>query len=153
MDNQLSLKNILLSIVCVIVVGVLLILINTGFSWFFNNVLSSMFNWFNERGLIIKILLLLIGISVILTLALRIFTFISALLANIFLHKMPNNYFTQWGAFLLFIGSTYYSIRELWRLPDGFDFWIVVELLIISFFIIGFNFVVIQPTYKLQNRK
>ena len=151
MDNQLNSKNILLSILYVIIVAALLLLMNVGFSFFFNNLLLNMFNWFNERGLLIKIFLLFIGIIAVLKFALNVFTLLSGFLGNLILKKFPSNYFTQWISFLLFIACAYLSIKELWKLTDGYDFWIVVELLFISFFIIGFNFAIIQPNFKIKN--
>lgn len=152
MGNQLNLKNIVLSFLYIITVAALLLLVNTGFSWLFNNVFSDMFNWFNERSLAIKIILLLIGIAAIVKLALNIFTLLSSVLGNILLKKFPSNYVTHWVSFILFVVSVYYNIKELWRLPDGYDFWIIAELLLISFFIIGFNFAIIQPNFKIQKR-
>lgn len=144
----MNVKTIALSVVYVILVAILLILINSAFSWFFNNAIFDMLNWFNDRPLWLKILLLIIGVTVILKFALTLFMMISTALGNIVLRRFPSNYFTQWISFILFLGCAYYSIKELWGLTDGYDFWIIAELLLLSFFIIGFNFSIIQPNFK-----
>lgn len=144
MDTQFNPKNTLLSIVYVIMLTVLLLLINAGFSWLFNNVLSDMFNWFNERSLLLKIILLVIGATIIVKLVLSLLTVIAASLNIFVLSKFPTNTFTEWASILLVWASAIYTTIVLWKLPDGYDFWIVIELLFLTYFIFGINFIFIK---------
>lgn len=136
-------KEILLSVLYMIVAPIFNLLIYFSIFWFLENVVIDLLNWFNLLNLWIKIISIFLGIGIFFGLILNLGNiFIN--LVNILIWKIfPINIFTQIIAFLLAIYNIVYLIWGFKKLVPYWNFWYKIEFIIIVFLIISINSVLV----------
>ena len=122
---------------------VLLILIDIGLYFFINNVVLNVLNWFNELKIGYKILLLIIGGGSVFMLMLQIFGLISTFLGLLVFQSLPKNGFTLISTAVIAVANATWQIIIIWGVAPYFNFWIVCELLILSWFVLCLNATVV----------
>lgn len=135
--NEVTPQSAMLSAVHVLVTIVYIFLLDMGLIWFFNNVVFSILNWFNQIGILWKICLLLFGGYALFKLLLAISTIIAAIIGRLLYKKLPDNTFTAWAALILVFANIIYILYQLWIIPAHYSFWVICELLLLSGFIIA----------------
>ena len=136
-------KEILLSVLYMIVAPIFNLLIYFSIFWFLENAVIDLLNWFNLLNLWIKIISIFFGISIFVGLILNLGSiFIN--LVNLLIWKIfPVNIFTQIIAFLLAIYNVVYLIWGFKKLVPYWNFWYKIEFIIIVILIILINSVLI----------
>jgi hypothetical protein len=142
MKQPLSTYDIMLSIAYVIILALVFTLLDFGFIWLLNHAILNLFNWFNHLGLFWKLSLLIIGGGSLLLTAFYLFTGLAAFFSSLIFRHFPTNYFTEIIGFLIAVANTIYLVIKLWELPTHYNFWIVIELLILSIFVWSFAAIV-----------
>lgn len=151
MSAAITFKSVTLSIVYVILVIGLLFLLNLGLEYFFNNIVFSLMDWFNSLKTWFKIFLLVVGASTILTLLFAIANIAAALLNGLLLSWFPLSVFNVIASYILAIANAIFSIVVLWKVPKSYNFWIVVELLVLSVFVWSINSIVVMRKPPVKN--
>jgi hypothetical protein len=146
MKRSLTPDEVGLSIAYVFILIVLFVLIDLGFIWLLNNVILDVFNWFNHLSIFWKLFLLVIGAGSLLMMAFYICSGIASLIGYFIFKHIPTNLFTQIAGGIIAIGNSIYLIIKLWQLPTRFNFWVVVELLILS--VVAWAFAAVARTKK-----
>ncbi len=136
-------KKSILAIVQIIVMIIVFLLVNYGFTWLINESFVPMFEWFNQRSFWIKILILFIGgvaiFQIIATLYIQLVAVFSLLINRIF----PYNKIVANIIAILAIIFGIVNVVFLWRLIVDFNFWTICEAIMISIFILGCYFVLV----------
>ena len=142
-------KEILLSVIYLFVALIVTSLIYAFIGWFIENVIMYLLNWFNSLNLFLKIFLVTIvgGIlSILFNLAINLNSIICGTMNMLF----PANIFTIIiGVFLSIINSIALLI-QLWRTVPYWDFWFVIEFIMIGLFIISMNSMFIPRKIKYE---
>ena len=131
----MTVKILLLSALYLIIAVVLLILLDLGLEWFLNNVIFSVFDWFNRLTFFFKLFLLLIGGASLFWSLVEMTGSLSTLLGGLIFNKLPQNLFTIIAPMILAVANAIWYIIVLWRTPAHYNFWIICELILVSFFI------------------
>lgn len=136
-------KEILLSVLYMIVAPIFNLLIYFSIFWFLENIVIDSLNWFNLLNFWIKIILISLGIGIFFGLILNLGTiFIN--IVNILIWKIfPINIFTQIIAFLLAIYNIVYLIWGFKKLVPYWNLLYKIEFIIIVFLIISINTVLV----------
>ena len=141
------LKEILLSALYFVVALIVTSLIYAFIGWFLENVIMYILDWFNSLNLWLKIFLAtIVGsiLSVLFNLAINLNAIICGTMNMIF----PANIFTIIiGVFLSIINSIA-LLLQLWRTVPYWDFWFVIEFIMIGLFIISMNSMFIPRKIK-----
>lgn len=127
-------QNILFSILYVIILITFLGLLNWLIFFILNTWVLDFLNWFNHLDLIWFIILLML-VPAIIGLLFNIIGIIAISASAFIFQFFPFNTFTTIVSFILSLGSTIYGVVILWKLPNHYDFWIVMELLMLSYMI------------------
>ena len=143
--EDLTPKEFFLSAIYLIISIIILGILDLGLEWFFDNVIFSVFNWFNHLSIFFKILLIFGGGVSIFYGLMTIIGRLSTLLAGLIFNKLPQNKFTAIAPFVLALANAIWFIVLIWKVPEHYNFWIVVELLMISGFIWGLSSIVLVP--------
>jgi hypothetical protein len=56
------------------------------------------------------------------------------------------------ASMILAVANAIFSIVVLWKMPENYNFWIVLELILVSVFIWSLNFIVIMRSEKEKSR-
>ena len=151
MSNELTPRIALLSALYLIIAVALILLLDLGLEWLLNNVIFSILDWFNRLTLFFKILLLLIGGGSLFWGLLEMTGRISTLLGGLIFNKLPQNLFTVIAPFILAIANAIWYIVVLWRIPEHYNFWIVVELILLSVFIWQLSAIVMPAKEQMKS--
>ena len=146
MKEPASVTDIWLSVLYVFVLIGLFVLIDLGFVWLLNNVVFNLFNWFNHLSFLWKIFVLIVGGGTLLILMFQVCSGISNIIAFLIFRHIPTNLFTLTAGLLIALGNAVFLIIKLWQVPTKYNFWIIIELLLLSF--VAFSFVAIARTKK-----
>lgn len=138
----MKLKEVSLSILYIFVILIFLVLFDLLFQVFINNLLFELFDWFNALKIGWKIIILLLG-GISVTGMLLWGVGLIGVIFNLYVFSyFPDNKFTKMSGILLTLINSILLLFTLWQTPTDFNFWIVLELLIISIFILSFSSVV-----------
>lgn len=141
-------KEILLSVLYMIVAFIITSLIYAFVAWFLENVIINLLIWFNELNLWLQIFLFFIGITSILSLLFNIVLTLNGLICGLINILFPVNLFTIIVAYLFaIINSTALTI-ELYNIVQHWNFWTVIEFIMIAGFIITMNFMFVPQKTK-----
>ncbi|QEC68745.1 hypothetical protein FRZ67_16060 [Panacibacter ginsenosidivorans] len=140
-------KNIFLSIAYVLVVLFVLSIVNFAFIYLLNGLVLDMFNWFNGQSFIIKLLVLFIGGSLLIGLMFNVFTGIAAFISEWIFNFFPKNAFTIWTSLILAVINAFYLMIKLWQTPNEFNFWVVIELIIMTLFVWSLNLALVMTNF------
>lgn len=141
-------KEILLSVLYLIVAFIITSLIYAFVAWFLENVIINLLIWFNELNLWLQIFLFVIGITSILSLLFNVALTINGLICGLINMLFPVNLFTIIVAYLFaIINSTALTI-ELYNIVQHWNFWTVIEFIMIAGFIITMNFMFVPKKTK-----
>jgi hypothetical protein len=121
-------------------------LLNIAMEWFLNNVIISMFNWFNQLSLFWKIIAFFLGGTIILSLVVGLFKMVGTVLSFLIFGRLPENNFTVVFSLLVFLLSCYLMISSVWQITPSFTVWIFLEFIVLVVFILSINSVLL-PWY------
>lgn len=141
-------KSVFLSLIYVLAVLIVLFLLNLGIENLLNHAVIPLFDWFNTKKLWFKVFLLLIGGTAVIYLVFSIANILGILLNKIILSWFPLNAFNIVASLILAIANAIYGIVILWRVPETYSFWVVIELILMSVFIWSINFIVVMREEK-----
>jgi len=109
--------------------------VDLGVYYFLGDFVFTILNWFNGLNIFFKLLILFLGGLTIFIFILQLTQRISSLIGGVIFDRLPQNLFTILSTFIISIANAVLNIIWLWRIPDHFNFWIVLELIILSFFL------------------
>ena len=132
------LKQILLTIIYIIVLSFVLHLTNLGFTWMISNILAGIFEWFYHIHWIWKLCLIGFGGTIVIGFILNLFKTLTAIISGLLNVVFPYNKAMQIVSFILCFWNIIALEIEFWPFLT-FDFWIICMWLIISFFIVELN--------------
>lgn len=144
--SEITAKSVTLSVIYFVVVIVILFFLNLALGWFFDNVVFNILDWFNRLSLVWKIVLLILGGITILQVLLGLFAMIAKFLSSLIFSFAPVNNFTVISSLILATVNTIYNVIVLWKIAPNYSFWVVIELIFLSFFIWSLNTVVVAKT-------
>lgn len=133
-------KGKLLSVLYIILLLVILDALNIGLMWVFNNLIFSVLNWFNRLNIIFKFLLLFVGGYSLFIWGLSILTWPSVILGRLSGNYFPLNLFTMLSSSLITLANAVYFIIQIWRVVKSYNFWSIIELLILSYIVLWINY-------------
>ncbi len=135
MGNYITPRIAFLSTLYFIIAVILLLLVDLGVYYFLGDFVFTILNWFNGLNIFFKLLILFLGGLTIFIFILQLTQRISSLIGGVIFDRLPQNLFTILSTFIISIANAVLNIIWLWRIPDHFNFWIVLELIILSFFL------------------
>jgi len=141
-------KSVFLSLIYVLAVLIVLFLLDLGIENLLNHAVIPLFDWFNTKKIWFKVFLLLIGGTTVIYLVFSIANILGVLLNKIVLSWFPLNAFNIVASMVLAIANAIYSIVLLWKIPEHYTFWIILELILVSIFIWSINFIVVMREEK-----
>jgi hypothetical protein len=121
-------------------------LLNMAMEWFLNNVIISMFNWFNHLSLFWKIVVFFLGGTIVVSLVVGIFKMVGTGLSFLIFGRLPENNFTVVFSLLVFLVSCYLMISSAWQITPSFTVWIFLEFIVLVVCILSINSVLL-PWY------
>ena len=136
MHAVLSFRNILLSILYVILIIPFAILLHYGLLAFCDFVVFKVLTWFNELSTFWKFVLIFLGGSAVITWLFSIFSAIGSLLSHFIFPRFPRNYFTIGVAVILFLLNVVMVVRAIWLAFPRWNFLFVLEFLILAYCVI-----------------
>jgi hypothetical protein len=150
----ISTKIVLGSILHLVIVLMVLLLMDIGLYYFLHFVVYKIFSPFNGLNFWFKIFILFIGGYFIFTQFLTFTQRVTSLLGGLIFNRVRRNLFTNTLTYIITIANAVYNIIWIWKSPVSYNFWIVCELLIITFFIWSLNYIVlpIKEQLELYNR-
>ncbi len=151
MNTELTPRIVLRSALYLIIAVVLIFLLDLGLEWLLDNVIFSVLDWFNRLTLFFKIMLLLIGGGSLFWALLEMTGRISTLLGGLIFNKLPQNLFTVIAPSILAIANAIWYIVILWRIPEHYNFWIVIELIFLSGFIWQLSAIVMPAKEQMKS--
>lgn len=114
-------------------------------------IVEPVLNWFNHLSTFIKIIVLLFGGLAIYGALLGVVSRIATLLAGLIFDKLPQNWFTLISSLVLAFANGIWNLIILWSIPNKYNFWIVLELLILSGFILSLCAVVMPAKEQIKD--
>jgi hypothetical protein len=130
--------KILVSLLYVMLLGLTLLVFDYFFGLFMHHLMFKMLTWFNNQWLFLKLSILLVfaGICTFIFDALGIAAFFIGIGIS---YICPKNRFTVSASYILVIANVCLTLFILWRAMPAIQFWLVVELLVISVYVWLFN--------------
>jgi len=151
MSNTLTPKIALLSALYLIVAIIFIVILDFGLEWLLENVIFSVLDWFNRLSIFWKIFILFLGGGSLFWALLEMTGRISTLLGGLVFNKLPQNLFTVIAPFILSIANAVWYIIILWKIPEHYSFWIVVELIFLSVFIWQLSAIVMPAKEQMKS--
>ncbi len=141
--QSVTLKEGVLSFLYLLLVFLILALLNVGLTYFLNNVLFVCMDWFNRQHWAIKLVAIFFGGFAIWGGLMGLFEGLTKVIGYYVFKWFPMNAFTMWTALILSVANSIYNITLVWKAAPHYNFWIICELIVISFFIWGLSSIVI----------
>lgn len=138
MKQPVTANEIGLSIAYTFILLILFVLIDIGFIWLLNNIILDLFNWFNQLSILWKLFILVVGGGTVLGLCFYACSFIANLCGYLIFKHFPTNGYTLIIGTIIGISNIVFLVIKLWQLPTHFNFWVIVELLFLSFVAVSF---------------
>ena len=146
-------KEIFLSALYFLIAVALLLIVDIGLAWLFNEVVFDILDSFNKLHLFFKLLILFLGGATLFWALLAIVSRISTLIGGLIFDRLPKNWFTVIAPFVVAIANAIWNLVLLWSLPTHFNFWIIVELIFLSVFIWGLSAIVLPAKEQIKSFK
>ncbi len=123
----------------------LIVIIDLILSFSLGYLFFPIYNWFNDLGIIFKILVLMLGIGLFKGL-MDLIGFIGGYLVKLTdrAFKFELNSFQYIFSFILFILNILFCIKELWNSFSLFHFWDIIFFILCISFILGMNFILVN---------
>ncbi len=115
---------------------------------FLNEVVLNLLNWFNRLNTFLKIIIGFFGGATLLYVILGVFQAAVVFITQPVFNKLPFTSFSASVAFLLFAANSIYVIYKLFQIVANYNFWTVIELIILSICIISINWSVLVGRKK-----
>lgn len=134
------LKRIFSVIVFFFGLNLVLWLLNWGLTLFLNDIMLPVFDWFNDRSLTIKLILLFTGLTGLATIMMGLFNVIPAIiawLAQNYLYISNTIVIMSWLLVVPNIIYTLYDMRDVFNSISGF--WMWIEFIMVLYFVIHVN--------------
>lgn len=141
-------KVVILSALYVLIAFIILLLLNIGLFYFFNELVFPALNWFNKLHWGLKIVGLIFGGYALFAAFLNMTAAISTMIGGLVFNRLPHNSFTFISSFILAAINAIYGIVMLWRHPEHYSFWVVMELILLSVFVWSLIAVVLPLKYQ-----
>jgi hypothetical protein len=136
-------RNILNSITHIIVAIIVLFILDIGISSSFNFVLYNVLIPFNGLSFLMKFFLFMIFGYFFFVIFLTIMERIITLFGGLIFSRIKTNENSNLIVYILAIINAIYNIVWICRSPKSYDFWLIIELIIISTFIWSLNKIVL----------
>ncbi len=149
MKNTLSAKEIGLSVLYIILIAAFAVAINIGFSWFCNEVLFVVLNWFNHQSSFLKWIIFIFGGIGFMYILFALFQIIGLLVSRLIFGRLPINFATIIVCIIVYIVNVFLCVRQIVEVMPSWSFWVVLEFMMLCVFILTANSVLV-PT---KNRK
>lgn len=146
MHPSFSIKHILLSILYIGLLIPFAFLLHYGILLFCNYVVFELLTWFNELSLFWKLILLFLGGTGAMYWLFSIFMMVGGFLSQLIFSRLPRNYITMGIAILIFLLNVFIGIRAIWLVIPEWNFWFVLEFILLAWFVICANLVLL-PIY------
>lgn len=151
MNDELTPKTALLSLLYFVLAIIILWTLDMGLMWFFNEVVFDVLDKFNKLSTVLKIIITIVGGFTISLALLQLISRFTTLLGGLVFNRLPQNKFTIYGSFILSIGNALFCIYKLWIIPEGYNFWIIVELLLLSYFVWTLSAIVMPAKEQIKS--
>ena len=138
-------KSVFFSVIYLCIVIGFLFLFNLALTYFLNDLVFNMLDWFNGRVWWFKILLLCFGGFTIFILIWGLFGAIASIITSFSLSFFQLNPFVLIVSMLLSYASSVYGIIGLWKAAPHIDLWVILELLLMSALIFRINTLIVTP--------
>ena len=148
MKKSLTLKEALLSALYFICAVIIIFIVDIGLYYFLNEVLFKVFNWFNKLAFVWKIIIIIFGGLAIFVSLVKIVSGLTTFLGGLIFNKLPQNLFTILTSIGMALANAIYFSFRAWKVPVGFNFWVVVELLFVTGLIFSLCFVIMPTKYQ-----
>ncbi len=126
-------KHVLLSVLYFVLAIVVLLLLDFGFDYLIKRWLLPFFDWFNGLKTWVKIISLFFGGAAIASLVMKLPSVIASMLFMFMFSKLPTNGFTVVSSIALsWLNIIWWLYVIWWVLPSHYNFWIVIELLVLT---------------------
>lgn len=132
------LKQILLTVVYIVVLSFVLHLNNIGFTWMISNIIAGMFEWFYNIHWFWKLCMIVFGGTFVIAFILNLFKTLTAIISGLLNLVFPYNKAMRIVSIILCLWNIIALEITFWPFLK-FDFWIICMWLIISFFIVELN--------------
>jgi len=142
-------KSIFKGIIHIIIVLILLCLMNIGLYYFFGFIFLKIFFPVNAIPFIYKILVFPIGGGICYVLFGFIQRTISILGGSIF-EKFNGTESSQLIVYIITFANAIYNIIWICKIPETYNFWIVCELIMMSYFILKLNYIVLPASEQIE---
>lgn len=129
---------------------ILLLIMDLGLDWFLKNVLFRLMSWFNHLSFFWKVVLFVLGGGTLLFSFLNLVSKITTLLGGLIFNKFPRNMFNIIAPAILAIANASFFIYTIWSAQEHFNFWIVLELILVSIFIWSLSAIVIPAKAQIE---
>ena len=140
--TKITFKEIMLSFLYLIYAVIVYSILYGTTLWLIEGVVYDILNWFNERNIFLKLFLLFIGATVILTLIFNLAGTIVAVFSTINL-LFPVNLFTNIVSRILALINIILSTIAIYKTIPFWDFWFIIEFIILILFVISINRILI----------
>lgn len=140
--TKITFKEIMLSFLYLIYAVIVYSILYGTTLWLIEGVVYDILNWFNERDIFLKLFLLFIGATVILTLIFNLAGTIVAVFSTINL-LFPVNLFTNIVSRILALINIILSTIAIYKTIPFWDFWFIIEFIILILFVISINRILI----------
>jgi hypothetical protein len=144
-------KELFLSVAYLLVALVIASLLYVFIGWFLDDVVFSVLNWFNSLNFWLKIFLFVLGIGSILRFVLDGVVFLNGLICGLINLLFPINLFTIIVGALLSVSNSILLLMQFWKAVPYWNFWFVMEFIVIASFIISMNSIFIPRKVKYDN--
>lgn len=142
----MSFKNIILSILFVIVLLIFAYVIDSFLAWVLNNLILDFLKWLGHLNIFWVLLILVIGGGVLYIVLLRLLIPASAFIWHALLKIFPVNQFNSVASIIIFTINSIVCITVLWKTFDHFTFLTIIEFIMLCFYIIAFNSLLLLKT-------
>lgn len=146
--RQITFKEIMFSFLYLIYAIIVYSILYGMTLWLIESVVYDILNWFNERNVFLKLFLLFIGATVILTLVFNLAGIIVSAFSAINL-LFPVNLFTNIVSRILALINIILSTIVIYKTIPFWDFWFVIEFIILILFVISINRILIPRKLKM----
>ncbi len=107
-----------------------------------------MFNWFNSLALIWKVIILLVGGTVVVYIIAALVGLVHALFVLLLFKKLPRNSAVNIIAALLFYANVFLCIRSVYVEMPSWKIWFILEFILLCIFCIAANYPLLYTINK-----
>ncbi len=142
-------KSFVLSSIYLIIALAVLFILDVGLYFFLNELVFPALNWFNHIHWVLKLLVLFFGGVTLFFVIFKILLNAGIKIGELIFDRFPFNLFILVSTILIAIANSIYFIILIWRVPEHYNFWIVIELIYLSIFIYSISSLIVPKKSKI----